>query len=198
MQQTLARPPAHLADDKTSRRDRALAIVHRAFEEDPPVRWLYPEAESYAAHFAAFAAALGAPAFRDVTFRLSDASAALWLRPGAAPDEVALCEIIERSIPTHRQADVFAVVEAMDSHHPAEPHWYLPIIGTRPDMQGRGFGAALIAPVLEICDQTGVPAYLEATTECSRALYARLGFEPTGRIQVADCPPLTAMVRKPR
>lgn len=52
--------------------------------------------------------------------------------------------------------------------------------------------------MLEICDRTGVPAYLEATTERNRALYARLGFVATAEIQAADCPPMTAMVRRPQ
>jgi len=183
---------------RSSAADRALAIIQKAFEKDPPVRWLYPDDAEYHAHFPAFAAALGAPAFREDTLRLNDAAAALWVQPGSEPDEAALCEIIESSLPAHRHGDAFAVIEEMGAHHPEEPHWYLPVIGTRPDMQGRGHGAALLRPVLEICDRTGVPAYLEATTERNRALYARHGFVATAEIRAADCPPLTAMVRRPR
>tara|TARA_R110002020_G_scaffold176756_25_gene369333 strand:+ start:4117 stop:4719 length:603 start_codon:yes stop_codon:yes gene_type:complete len=186
------------AADIISPETRALSIVQAAFAEDPPVRWLYPDDESYAVHFPAFAAALGAPAFSEGTLGLSQAAAALWIRPGSEPDEDALGALIERSVPGHRQQDAFAVIEAMDAHHPSEPHWYLPIIGTLPEYQGQGFGAALFAPVLEICDRTCVLAYLEATTERSRTLYARLGFETTAIIRAADCPPLTAMVRTPR
>ena len=96
------------------------------------------------------------------------------------------------------QGDAFAVIEEMGAHHPDEPHWYLPVIGTCPDGQGQGHGALLLRPVLEICDRTGVPAYLEATTTRNRALYARHGFDATAEIRVAGCPPLTAMVRSPR
>ena len=95
------------------------------------------------------------------------------------------------------KADAFAVIHEMGAHHPDQPHWYLPVIGTQPDMQGQGHGSALLRPVLEICDRTGVPAYLEATTERNRALYARHGFVATAEIRAADCPPLTAMVRRP-
>lgn len=194
----IAIDPARADAPISTTRDRALAIVQRAFEQDPPVRWLYPDAESYAAYFPQFASALGAPAFAEATLRLSDAAAALWVRPGSEPDEAALGALVERSVPVHRHADVFAVLEEMGHHHPAEPHWYLPVVGTLPEMQGRGFGAAVIAPVLDICDRTGVPAYLEATTGRNRALYARLGFVVTAEIRAADCPPLTAMVRQPQ
>ncbi|KGM49257.1 GNAT family N-acetyltransferase [Pseudooceanicola atlanticus] len=189
-------PPAKTASRTPA--DQALSIIQSAFEQDPPVRWLYPSDADYQRYFPDFAAALGAPAFTEGTLALNAAAAALWVQPGSEPDEAALGALIERSIPAHRQADVFAVIEEMGAHHPEEPHWYLPVLGTHPEMQGRGHGAALLRPVLEVCDRTGVSAYLEATTERNRALYARHGFEATAEIRVADCPPLTAMVRSPR
>ena len=184
-------------DAARSPANRALNIIQCAFEQDPPVRWLYPDDADYRANFPAFAAALGAPAFQEGTLGLNAGAAALWIQPGSEPDESALCEIIDRSLPAHRKADAFAVIHEMGAHHPDQPHWYLPVIGTQPDMQGQGHGSALLRPVLEICDRTGVPAYLEATTERNRALYARHGFEATAEIRAADCPPLTAMVRRP-
>jgi GNAT superfamily N-acetyltransferase len=65
----------------------------------------------------------------------------------------------------------------MDAHHRELPdHWYLLYVGVRADRQNQGLGSALLRPVLEECDRTGVPAYLEATCERNRALYARHGF----------------------
>ena len=86
----------------------------------------------------------------------------------------------------------------MDVNLPSEPHWYLPVIGTLPDFQGHGFGAALFAPVLSICDRTGVPAYLEATTDRGRALQERRGVVTTVIIETAGCPPIIPMIRRPR
>jgi hypothetical protein len=48
---------------------------------------------------------------------------------------------------------------------------------------------------LAICDRDGLPAYLEATSERSRDLYLRLGFEITGLIQGKTSPPMWAMLR---
>lgn len=98
----------------------------------------------------------------------------------------------------NRQAGVFALFDEMARHHPQEPHWYLPMVGVEPARQGRGDGSALIAPVLAGCDAKGVPAYLEATSPRSRTLYARLGFEDMGVIEVGDCPPIVPMLRRPR
>lgn len=71
-----------------------------------------------------------------------------------------------------------AVTELVARTHPREfPHRYLQSIVTVPQHRGRGAGAAILAARLPA---TGEPAYLEASTERSAALYARCGFVRTG------------------
>jgi ribosomal protein S18 acetylase RimI-like enzyme len=83
--------------------------------------------------------------------------------------------------------------------HPAEPpHWYLAILGTDPDAQGRGLGSRLLAPVLERCDEDGVGAYLESSKERNIAFYARHGFRVTRTWRLPRGPLLWAMWRDPR
>ncbi len=72
------------------------------------------------------------------------------------------------------------------------------MIGVDPARQGMGLGSALLAHALAAVDREAKPAYLEATTESSRDLYARHGFEVIGTIQAADSPPMFPMVRKAR
>ncbi|MEQ5872093.1 GNAT family N-acetyltransferase [Sagittula sp. NFXS13] len=178
--------------------DQVDKVLTAAFETDPPVRWMYPEQTEYLRHFPTFLRAFGGVAIRDETSEFVEGGAALWIAPGSAPDDEAIMAVVEASVPASRHEDVFAVFEAMGHTHPKEPHWYLPVMGVAPERQGRGLGTALMRPVLERCDTTGSIAYLEATTERSRALYARLGFEQTGTIRAADCPPIYPMVRQPR
>ncbi len=91
------------------------------------------------------------------------------------------------------------VLTYMERKHPHEPHWYLPVVGVSTAWQGRGFGSALLRPVLERCDGEGVPAYLEASTPRNRALYERNGFEVVEECRyVADGPPMWLMWRVPR
>ena len=59
-------------------------------------------------------------------------------------------------------------------------------------------GSALLHEVLDRADREHLPAYLEATSPRNRALYERHGFEVTGELRCADCPPLWAMWRAPR
>ncbi|RMX77828.1 hypothetical protein D0869_09574 [Hortaea werneckii] len=55
-------------------------------------------------------------------------------------------------------------------------HWYLEIIATHPQYQGRGAGSMMINWGLERADQDNVEAYLEASPEAV-SLYEKLGFE---------------------
>ncbi len=84
------------------------------------------------------------------------------------------------------------------SHHPREPHWYLNTIAVRPELQRRGHGSALMAPVLERIDAEGLPAYLETQRESNVPYYRRFGFEPREPISLPDSPPAWPMWRPAR
>ena len=178
--------------------ERVCSILTRAFADDPPCRWLFPEDALHESAFPRLALALGGAAFDGRTLVAHEHGAALWLAPGVAPDEEALVALVGSRVAPGRRDAAFAVFAEMDACHPPEPHWYLPLVGVVPERQGEGIGAALLASVLERCDRTGALAYLEATTGCSRRLYERMGFEATGVIRVGDCPPIVPMRREPR
>jgi GNAT superfamily N-acetyltransferase len=180
--------------------ERVFATLTLAFATDPANRWLLPEAESYLRFFPMFARALGGAALpnRTAFMSLDCAGVALWLAPGAAPDEQALEAFIENGVAPDKRATMGGVIEAMNSHHPDEPHWYLPFIGVEPVRQGNGLGAALLRAQLATCDDAQLPAYLESTNPRNRPLYERHGFEAVAEIKVGDCPPIVPMLRRPR
>jgi ribosomal protein S18 acetylase RimI-like enzyme len=181
-------------------KDFAIAAVVQAFSADPSARWLYRDERQYWAHFPIFVKAFAGTAFEhgSADCVVGCSAAALWLPPGIHGDEKALSELLRRSVGESDQKDVFAMFEQMDNGHPAEPHWYLPMIGVAPAEQGRGYGSALLKHGLERCDADDRVAYLEATTPQSVQLYERHGFERLGTIQVGSSPPLFPMLRRPR
>lgn len=60
--------------------------------------------------------------------------------------------------------------------------YYLFFVATREDARGKGLSSALIGKLQERAKQEGVPVWLEATTEYSAKVYAKLGFERVGPV----------------
>lgn len=58
-------------------------------------------------------------------------------------------------------------------------------MAVRPDVRGRGYGAAVMRPVLNACDVGGFPAYLVSTNERNLGFYRRLGFKVIAELPVA-------------
>lgn len=177
---------------------RVVATLLAAFAADPAVRWMYPDPQQYLTHFPGFVLAFAGKAFAHGTAEVLDgvAAAALWLPPGASPDETAVVDLLQRSVNERQQPDLFRLFEQMGAYHPAEPHWYLPLMGVDPHEQGRGLGSALLRRVLARCDHDQMPAYLEATNPRNASLYERLGFQRIGRIQAGGSPEIIPMLRR--
>ncbi len=181
-------------------KERAVATIVTAFSGDPVMRWAMPDPQQYLTYAPEFVRRFGGKAFEGQSAFAVEGfmGAALWLRPGVEPDGESLAELMQRAMPEEDQEKVSNLFDQMAEYHPHEPLWYLPMIGVDPVRQGMGLGSALLAHALAEVDREAKLAYLEATSDRSRDLYARYGFDVTGTIQVADSPLLFAMLRKAR
>lgn len=178
---------------------RVVSTIVRAFQADPAVRWLYPDAQQYATHFPQFVRAFGGRAFAYESAHVVDdfAGAALWLPPGVEPDQDELGSLMERTAPPAIRDEVFSVFEQMGRYHPGEPHWYLPLIGVDDAYQGQGLGSVLLRHALAECDRERLPAYLESSNPRNISLYQRHGFQLIGTIRAGLSPKIYPMVRPP-
>lgn len=177
-----------------------IGVITLAFSGDPMARWAFPDPATYLAAMPEVARAFGGNGFAHGTAHLVDGglAAAMWLPPGVHPDSDRLAALTEEHVPEERLGDMMQVFERMEAYHPADPCWYLPLIGVDPACQGRGFGSALLRYALDRCDREGSPAYLESSNPRNVPLYQRHGFEIMGTIQVGTSPTLVPMLRQPR
>lgn len=178
------------------------AILGPAFHDDPLGQWIAPDPTMRTVRltrlFELWSSAFTLP--HGEVRRAGDSGAALWLPPGRwqVPPLLLL-----RNIPSlgrifgRRTALLLRGLSQVESHHPRDPHWYVPFIGVVPDQQGRGIGSGLLDAVLRQCDRDGTPAYLEATSERNRALYLHHGFVVRGELELPEGPTLWPMWRDP-
>ncbi len=91
-----------------------------------------------------------------------------------------------------------AIMDQIERRHPKSAHYYLQIIGTDPQKQGRGFGGVAIRRHLAIADQHGAPCYLESSKDTNIPIYRSFGFQQTGVIALRGGPTLFPMWREAR
>ena len=185
---------------KTPTLEQATSVLTLAFSADPPTRWVFSDPYDYVTYFPEFVRAFGGRAFEHETADSLEGcpAVALWLPPGVEPDEEALIGLIQRTVTESLLGDALAIFEQMSGFHPAEPHWYLPLIGVDPARQGAGYGTELMKHSLQRCDTDRKLAYLESSNPRNTPFYERLGFERLGVIQAGTFPQIVPMSRKPR
>lgn len=89
------------------------------------------------------------------------------------------------------------VQRAMEERHLRVPHFYVRTIGVRTALQGQGVGSVLMQPTLKRADSAGLPTYIEASSERSAALYARLGFLHMDVLELPEGGPPVWLMRRP-
>lgn len=189
------------AEEEEAELARTLAA---AFADDPVLGWLVPNErrrEERLRRF--FTIELRHMGFARGTVWTCDGlpGATICMPPGAwqLPPRVAAAQAPAFGRAFGRRLPLATAVQAaLELRHERGPHWYILAVGVRPEHQGHGLGTALLAPTLARCDREGLPAYLEASSERSVALYERLGFEHVRELRVLGSPPIWLMLRAPQ
>jgi GNAT superfamily N-acetyltransferase len=183
--------------------DATSALIARAFYNDPTWSWAFPDDSKRLGQHKPFWRIFVNRAIEHRSAWVVDkfASASIWVPPGkpemTEQDELELDALLARMVP--KRADlILDAFELFEEAHPREEeHWSLSLLGTDPDARGRGTGLGLLARNLEMIDEQGLPAYLEASNPANVALYERLGFETVGGFQLPDGGPfVTTMWRE--
>jgi ribosomal protein S18 acetylase RimI-like enzyme len=177
-------------------------VLAEAFMHDPMFSWLIPKDEHRRVrlrHYFAIELRHYALPHQHVWTTSDLTGAMLGLPPGKwrvpLPTTMRHGSAFRARVP--KAARLGIAMEWHHMHHLRQPHYYVRDIGVHPDTQGQGLGSALMRPLLDRCDQHSLPAYIEASSERSAALYERLGFQHTEELRVWNSPPLWLMIRHP-
>jgi ribosomal protein S18 acetylase RimI-like enzyme len=197
---------AALPRDRLGQSSDALA---RAFDDDPVFSYLYPTARRRRWTCRAFLRSIVRDAlpFGEVWAAFDDGvvvGTAGWLPESTYPPTRwraarLLLGAWDSLLTPHTFRDGLRYLSETEKLHPKEPHWYLAVIGIEPARQGEGLGGELLAAVLDRLDASGVPGYLETSTESNVAWYRHHGFELRETVHPSlTGPPMWTMWREPR
>jgi GNAT superfamily N-acetyltransferase len=187
--------------------DGMIETAVEAFFEDPVTVWIYPEESGRRQKLEEWYRLTFQIGFRaGHTYRTPENKAiAIWAPPSvpqmfdSEPESRAMAEMFRRHLGS-RARPVFDGLMTIENAHPREvPHFYLSLLATAPEMQGKGLASALLEEVLGRCDDEVWPAYLETSRERNVRFYEGRGFRETGTVEIPDGgPKLWFMWRDPR
>jgi ribosomal protein S18 acetylase RimI-like enzyme len=170
-------------------RPRVVETYVAAFADDPAIRALFPDDDTYPRLAAAYGGYLFDRRVRHGTVWLADGgdSVAMWEAPGGGDHRELPPEIDPAS-----RARCSAYDDAVHSRLPDEPYWYLGVLATHPRAAGRRLGRAALGPGLAAAAAAGLPAVLETSSAINVGIYRRTGFDVIATATV-DTVPLWVM-----
>ncbi len=177
-------------------------ILSQGFADDPVFAWVLDDPSTRAHYIRAFFDVFAPFNLEHGTVDMTadGTGVGLWfeVEPSEPSDEGEIGEQIAEACGPHLER--FGILdELMTAAHPMEkPHGYLHFLSTIPAFQGSGIGNAILNENIRRLDLAGKPAYLEATTTRSAALYARHGFKHLPKtIDLPGGPSMYPMWREP-
>lgn len=173
--------------------DAIATMVAAAFATDPAWSFMIPPSNVRARE--AFARTLLIPRIRSGTAWVTDdcTAVAMWDR---RPVEGAVDEDHGASFAAFRDEvgdEIWGRIEtyegALDAAAPPRPYWYLGVLATQPDHQGRGLATQVLRPGLAAADAEGWDCWLETSTPANKAFYAARGFTEGIEVDIPGGPP---------
>jgi GNAT superfamily N-acetyltransferase len=175
--------PAHRAS--------AIGSLVAAFANDPVLRHLFPEDDTYPRYAAAFFGQLfDKRVGRQTIWTIGHGtSVAMWDAPAAEHQPSG--DTLATQLPADALARVTAYNQTLHAALPTTPFWYLGALGTHPDHAGHRWGHAVMDAGLRRAAVDGLPAILETGNPANVEMYRRAGWEV---ISVVPAEPLTIWI----
>ncbi len=180
----------------------AARVLARALVEDPGWIYVFPDDATRLSRMTRMLTSTIAP-YIDLggSYGAAGAAAAIWAPPGKHDLPITTqLRLLPRLawLVGRRVAAGLRVFSAMAAGAPKEPHHYLAVLGVDPAHQGKGLGAAVLAPTLARCDDARQLAWLESTNPKNHSFYRRIGFELAHQTPIPGGPTVSFFARRPR
>jgi GNAT superfamily N-acetyltransferase len=183
--------------------DELLDSLVDAFFTDPITTWVYPDETKRRPHLTEwYRLCLLAGLRCGHTYTVShNRACAVWAPPSVPHlfewqrEGIQIAEMLDRQLGTRSRPVIDGLTGIEVAHPHVVPHFYLSMLGTAPQAQGRGLAGALLKDVLGRCDSDGWPAYLETSRERNVLFYEARGFRVTGETSLPEGPPVWFMWR---
>jgi len=186
----------HITPATPSDPPHALPCLVDAFAADPITGFLLQAGPDYRARLTQFFSllmgarmALGMPVLvgKDAAGVQGAAMGYTTARPAWPAGFAADWERFEANIPGFGER-LAHYEEIADKSMPAAPHYYLGVIGTRPNMQGQGLGGRLLKSFCDLSAADGLSGgvYLETANPSNVRFYERAGFVVSGQGSLGD------------
>tara|TARA_R110000823_G_scaffold198080_3_gene329118 strand:- start:2276 stop:2875 length:600 start_codon:yes stop_codon:yes gene_type:complete len=193
-----------IRDGEASDLQTLVATLSDSFKYDPVLNWVIPRRQIYPDFFKLLIREVYLPR-GIIHVEERGRAAALWLPPAQRHEMAPRLGLLRLAL--HLLAHegprplwrIRAQGRVYSRHLPLEPHYYLQFIGCRESAQGRGIGAALLKRGVQVCDEQGMPAYLESSNSINVPLYERHGFDVIARERISkNGPTAWFMWREPQ
>lgn len=129
-------------------------------------------------------------------------AAAVWHPPGAneltEEEEAAVPGMLVRVAGQRVADEILELFHLFEGVRPAEPHFYLSLLGTHDRYRGRGIGMDLLRESLRRIDELHAPAYLESSNPANNRRYESVGFVAQGGFTAPSGHVVTTMWRPAR
>ncbi len=176
-------------------------VLAEAFQDDPMLRWCYPDAERRRQLL---------PAYSRLLVEIVSLSDGVWTVDGngavmlAVPSSGAVdpagrrqLNAALREVGAEYGDRLVTATELVAAYQPTRPYLHVLALAVRGSMRSRGLGSAVLTTVLDEHGRDGLPAYLEASSPASMRLYQRHGFQVTREVSLPDGPPMWCMWWRP-
>jgi ribosomal protein S18 acetylase RimI-like enzyme len=180
----------------SSLREAASSVLARAFQDDPMMRYLIPDAARRTRLLPGF---LGGVVNYCLSYGKVDvapnlAGAACWLPPGETGTtfwRMLRSGMVPASLRLGpagfgRLMGLTSYMDRLHERRMPDPHWYLWLLGVEPSSKGLGIGGSLLRSGLARADAARLPCYLETHNADNLKFYEKHGFRLADVAKASD------------